>query len=149
MNSIYSTEPISEFKIRCKKVVHPWVYTLLNSKPKLPKSTSYELMQKEEQKKIVKRHHAETLLKAVCDKFKATPEIMGKKSRENACIEPRQAYYYLLRKYTSLTLREAGKSLGLRQDHSTVVNAVKRVEQAISIRDGFGLKIIEIIDALK
>ena len=56
-------------------------------------------------------------------------DILGR-GRENRSVIPRQAVCYVLRERLGWALTEIGEYVG--RDHSTVISAVSRIEQAIS-----------------
>lgn len=47
-------------------------------------------------------------------------------------VSPRHCVYYLIRKYTPLSLIEIGKYCKVPQDHTTVMNAIKAVKDGIA-----------------
>lgn len=46
-------------------------------------------------------------------------------------VLPRHCIYYMMKKYTPLSLREIGKYCNNSQDHTTVLNAIKAVKNGI------------------
>ena len=80
----------------------------------------------------------------VCESFKCERWELNAKCRAQKNIDARSAYYYFLRKFAKLTYVEISKTLQLRQDHSTIIHSVKRVENAVQVKDQFGIKILHL-----
>ena len=64
----------------------------------------------------------------VADKYQVTVQDLKSNSRQSKIILPRFSAMFLARKLTDLTTTDIGKEFGDR-DHSTVVNAVNKVEE--------------------
>jgi len=58
---------------------------------------------------------------------------IGKKSREFKYIFARACYYYLLRKFTTYSLHDIGKSIG--KNHATVINGLKQLDGMIQCKE--------------
>lgn len=75
----------------------------------------------------LRRVQPEQIVKAVCAEFKVQiSEIKGPRRHRNITV-PRQIAMYLVRELTDESLPQIGSLFGGR-DHSTVINALKRVE---------------------
>lgn len=68
------------------------------------------------------------ILTKVSDIYNVSVEDIISKSRQNKIVTPRFTAMYLIRKLTDLTTTDIGKLFGDR-DHSTVVNAINKVEE--------------------
>jgi len=68
------------------------------------------------------------IIQKVSYKFDVTPEEIKSNSRPNKIIIPRFIAMYLARKLTDMTTIDIGKYIGNR-DHSTVLNAVNKIEE--------------------
>jgi chromosomal replication initiation ATPase DnaA len=148
MREIYSKEPISAFKMNSKNIITPYSYIGLKEQPFLPKKDTFEIMTKEPTTRRGRRISPETLLTIVCREFETTPEKLGNKSREAIYVYPRHAYYYLLCSFTDMRLKSIGNSVGLRNDHATVIHARDRCRASMECGEDFGLKVKAIEDAL-
>jgi chromosomal replication initiation ATPase DnaA len=146
MIEIYTTEPVSEFKIRCKKIVHPFVFIGLKSQQNGQMIAFKERKVKELKKKCSRS--LDIILSMVTQEFSTSYSEMGEDTNQKHIVEPRHAFYYLLREYTDMSYKSIGNSLGKRQDHTTVIHACRKCEQSIKIKDEFGLRLIEIENAL-
>ena len=58
---------------------------------------------------------------------------IGKKSREFKYIFARACYYYLLRKFTTYSLHDIGRSIG--KNHATVINGLKQLDGMIQCKE--------------
>jgi len=75
----------------------------------------------------IRRVQPEQIVRAVCQEFRiAINEIKGPRRHRNITV-PRQIAMYLVRELTDESLPQIGQLFGGR-DHSTVINALKRVE---------------------
>ncbi len=83
------------------------------------------------------------IISRVAEKYTVSVEDIKSKSRQSRIVQPRFVAMYLSRNLTPLTTTEIGKEFGDR-DHSTVVNAVNKIEEDIK-RD---LELKEMIDDL-
>jgi len=66
--------------------------------------------------------------RAVCEVFSVTPTDMVSKRRARVIARPRQVAMYLCKKLTKRSLPDIGRRFGGR-DHTTVMHAVKRIDQ--------------------
>src|SRR5689334_4059531 len=64
---------------------------------------------------IKKKYTPEMLQQEVCRQFGVTLSDIETKCREMKYTFPRQAYYYLMRRFTKLTYVEIGQTLSLKQ----------------------------------
>lgn len=78
----------------------------------------------------------DNIQKIVADYFKISLVELLSKKRSNSIARPRQIAMSLARELTTYSLPEIGKSFGGR-DHSTVINAVKRVKKLIETDKNF------------
>ncbi len=69
----------------------------------------------------------ESIIKAVCDYFKLSPEQLKSKRKTADLAHARQIAMFLCRKHTSSSLKSIGEEFGGR-DHSTVIHAITVVE---------------------
>ncbi|GEM_PF-351855 len=72
----------------------------------------------------------ESIASKVGKLFHITPRSMQTRSRDKEIILPRQIVMYLARRLTGMSLQEIGKFFGGRE-HSTVLHACKKVEDAL------------------
>lgn len=75
----------------------------------------------------LRRVRPDMILKAVCQEFRVTLAEMKGPRRQRTITVPRQVAMYLVRQLTDESLPQIGSHFGGR-DHSTVINALKRVE---------------------
>lgn len=68
----------------------------------------------------------ESIINAVCDKFKMDETTLRMKTRKRPIVEARQIAMHLLYKNTKYTLAQIGWMMG-RFDHATVLHSVKTV----------------------
>jgi len=66
--------------------------------------------------------------RAVCEEFKVTLTDMVSKRRARVIARPRQVAMYLSKKLTKRSLPDIGRRFGGR-DHTTVMHAVKRIDE--------------------
>ena len=76
----------------------------------------------------VRRVTIDEIQKRVCEHFELKPLDMVSARRARAVARPRQIAMYLAKRLTTRSLPEIGRKFGGR-DHSTVIHAVRRVEQ--------------------
>ena len=88
------------------------------------------------------------IIQKVSSKFDVTPEEIKSSSRPNKIIIPRFTVMYLARRLTDMTTIDIGKEIGNR-DHSTVVNAVNKIEENIKNDIHFKEQLEDIIVELK
>lgn len=74
-------------------------------------------------------------------------DLIGKK-RTSEVTMPRQIAMYIIRETTDLSLPNIGKSFGGR-DHTTVMHAIKKVEQEMTVNPTFRHQVEELIKNLK
>lgn len=70
------------------------------------------------------------------------------KSRQSKIVTPRFVAMYLMRKLTDMTTTDIGKRFGDR-DHSTVVNAISKIEEEMNNDNDFKEQVDELIIELK
>jgi len=86
--------------------------------------------------------------RAVCEIFSLTPTDMVSKRRARIIARPRQVAMYLCKKLTKRSLPDIGRRFGGR-DHTTVMHAVKRIEQLRSEDAAFNAQIEAVETLLK
>ena len=84
--------------------------------------------------------------RAVCDVFKVTLTDMVSKRRARVIARPRQVAMYLCKKQTKRSLPDIGRRFGGR-DHTTVMHAVKRIDELRANDATFNAQ-IEAVEAL-
>lgn len=84
--------------------------------------------------------------RAVCDVFKVTLTDMVSKRRARIIARPRQVAMYLCKKQTKRSLPDIGRRFGGR-DHTTVMHAVKRIDELRANDATFNAQ-IEAVEAL-
>ena len=67
---------------------------------------------------------ARIVIEEVCDYYGTTRDTITTSCRKEEFVRPRQIIFYLIRKYTNLSLRKMGSYLGI-EDHSTVYCAIR------------------------
>ena len=88
------------------------------------------------------------ILNKVSEMYNISIEDIISKSRQSKIVMPRFVAMYLTRKLTDMTVSDIGKQFGDR-DHSTVLNAINKVEQEITKDADFKEHIDGIIAELK
>jgi chromosomal replication initiator protein len=83
-------------------------------------------------------------MQKVSRKYDVTPEEIKSNSRHSRIILPRFTAMYLARKLTDMTTTDIGKEFGDR-DHSTVVNAVNKIEENLKNNTEFKEQLEDII----
>ncbi len=86
--------------------------------------------------------------RAVCDEFRVTLTDMTSKRRARIIARPRQVAMYLSKKLTKRSLPDIGRRFGGR-DHTTVMHAVKRIEELRADDASFNAQIEAVEEALK
>lgn len=86
--------------------------------------------------------------RAVCEVFSVTPTDMVSKRRARIIARPRQVAMYLSKKLTKRSLPDIGRRFGGR-DHTTVMHAVKRIDQLRADDAGFNAQIEAVETLLK
>ncbi len=146
MKDMFSTEQPSEKKMEWKKIVTPYAYAGLTERPVIHKATT----QKTDANVVdIARTRKDLLISLVCQEFQIKPQEIGVNRRLPDIVHARHAYYYLLKRFTNMGLKEIGKSVGLRQDHTTVLHAIDKCRTEIELKTDIGLKINSIINAIK
>ncbi len=84
------------------------------------------------------------IITKISDTYNISVEDIISKSRQSKIVTPRFIAMYLIRKLTDLTTTDIGKQFGDR-DHSTVVNAINKVEEDMQNDPDFK----ELIEELK
>lgn len=87
-----------------------------------------------------------TITSSVGDFFNTNPELLKGKKRKREILVPRQVSMYLIRDLTDLPLEEIGFFFG--RDHSTVLNAIKRIKGMMESDSAFKRKVMDIRDDL-
>lgn len=78
----------------------------------------------------------ERIISVVCEHLNVSENDIKSKKRSQDIATARQVIMYLLRKYTVLSLKSVGNTVGGR-DHTTVMNGCKRVEENINKDENF------------
>jgi len=86
--------------------------------------------------------------KAVCEEFRVTLTDMTSKRRARIIARPRQVAMYLSKKLTKRSLPDIGRRFGGR-DHTTVMHAVKRIDELRAGDAAFNAQIEAVETALK
>ena len=115
------------------------ILSLLARATFIHKDLTVELVQ-ETLGKIVKDKTPEITVdhiqKIVCQHFHISPEILQSKTRKREVVQTRQLAMYLCKKYTNASLSTIGMQLG-KKDHTTVLYAIKAVEDLIETDRNF------------
>ena len=90
----------------------------------------------------------ERIQRAVCEVFSVTPTDMVSKRRARVIARPRQVAMYLCKKLTKRSLPDIGRRFGGR-DHTTVMHAVKRIDQLRADDASFNAQIEAVETLLK
>jgi len=86
--------------------------------------------------------------RAVCEVFSVTPTDMVSKRRARVIARPRQVAMYLCKRLTKRSLPDIGRRFGGR-DHTTVMHAVKRIDQLRADDASFNAQIEAVETLLK
>ena len=78
--------------------------------------------------RVTRRLTPDSILSSVCDAFHASERELRGPRRHRHVTVPRQVAMYLIRELTDASLPAIGELFGGR-DHTTVINALKRIEQ--------------------
>lgn len=90
----------------------------------------YQAIQKVE--KMKGRFTVESILQAVADFFKTTPDVIKSRSRKTETVVfPRQWAHYFSRRLTKESLFTVGAKIGY-MDHASIVHGCKCIQQRIS-----------------
>ncbi len=80
----------------------------------------------------------------VADHFSLTPQEIYSKNRSNKIAYPRQIAMYMCRRYLNMSLVDIGKAIG-GKDHTTVMHALKKIEEDISRNDASLQNVLDIL----
>jgi len=97
---------------------------------------------------LVRSMEAASIVEVICDYFSMKPEDLRKKTRKQEFVFPRHLGYYLMQKYCSnkeITLAEIGRIF--KQDHATVINGIKVINNYLYTKSARG-KMIKEVEAL-
>jgi len=83
----------------------------------------------------------------VCDRYQVRLSDLRSKRRGRSVSEPRQVIMFIARKLTNLSLQEVGDHFGGR-DHSTVLYAVRQVENRYRTDPAFAASMERMVDRL-
>ena len=86
--------------------------------------------------------------RAVCEEFNVTLTDMTSKRRARVIARPRQVAMYLSKKLTKRSLPDIGRRFGGR-DHTTVMHAVKRIDELRAADAEFNSQIETVEGVLK
>jgi len=84
------------------------------------------------------------IVEIVADHFSLTPQEIYSKNRSNKIAYPRQIAMYMCRKYLNISLTDIGKAIG-GKDHTTVMHALKRIEEDIEKNDASLQNILDVL----
>lgn len=76
--------------------------------------------------------YAEEILQIVCDYYQISASSLLSKDRFRRLVVPRHVYFYLMKKYTNMTLKNIGAYAG-KKDHTTVIHGVNQVVDLMSV----------------
>lgn len=93
-----------------------------------------------------RRLNPASITSSVAEFFGVNPNTLKGKQRKREILVPRQISMYLMRDLTNLSLEEIGSFFG--RDHSTVLNAIKRVNSMMTNDAFFKRKIIDLRESL-
>jgi len=85
----------------------------------------------------------DTIIEEAAKSFMQTPEDLKGKSRMRNTVLARHIAMYLIRKLTNLSLKDIG-SIFEDMHHTTVLTAVRKIEDKIRDDEGFSIKIRDI-----
>ncbi len=83
------------------------------------------------------------IITKISDLYNISVEDIISKSRQSKIVQPRFVAMYLTRKLTDMTTTDIGKQFGHR-DHSTVVNAINKIEEDMKNNSDFKEQIEEL-----
>lgn len=95
----------------------------------------------------INKTSTESIINAVCDKFKIDEESLSLKTRKRHIVEARQIAMHLLFHNTKLTLAEIGWMLG-RFNHSTVSHAIRTVKNLKATNRQYSARFREITNTI-
>jgi chromosomal replication initiator protein len=90
---------------------------------------------------------ARQIAQVVADYFHISFESMCGKQRDKYILMPRQIAMYLIRQETQTSLLEIGQLFGGR-DHSTVLNAIEKIDKSINVNQTLRSDIVAIRDQI-
>ncbi len=93
-----------------------------------------------------RRLNPASITSSVAEFFGVNPNTLKGKQRKREILVPRQISMYLMRDLTTLSLEEIGSFFG--RDHSTVLNAIKRINSMMGNDAFFKRKIIDLRESL-
>ncbi|MCK5034544.1 MAG: chromosomal replication initiator protein DnaA [Candidatus Sabulitectum sp.] len=93
-----------------------------------------------------RRLNPASITSSVAEFFSVNPNTLKGKQRKREILVPRQISMYLMRDLTNLSLEEIGSFFG--RDHSTVLNAIKRINSMMADDTFFKRKIIDLRESL-
>lgn len=94
------------------------------------------------------RPTVDKIQRAVAKQFGVSMEELLSKRRARAIARPRQVAMYLAKMLTTRSLPDIGRRFGGR-DHTTVIHAVKRIDQLRAVDSGLNTNIETLLDTLK
>lgn len=86
---------------------------------------------------------ADIIISQVCKYFNTSPDKIKSKKRSMDLVLPRHIAMYLIRKNTPYALLNIGKLFY--RDHTTVINAVKQIDNYYDTRNRMVIKAIDSI----
>jgi chromosomal replication initiator protein len=90
---------------------------------------------------------SQQIAQAVAEYYRISLEDMCGKQRDKHIVKPRQVAMYLIRQETQASLLEIGQLFGGR-DHSTVLHACEKIDQAVNLNPVIRREIIAIREQL-
>ncbi|MCK5786016.1 MAG: chromosomal replication initiator protein DnaA [Candidatus Sabulitectum sp.] len=93
-----------------------------------------------------RRLNASSITSAVAESFSVNPGALKGKKRKRDILVPRQVSMLLIRELTDLSLEEIGDFF--ERDHSTVLNAIKRIKLMMEDSGSFKRNILDIKNSL-
>lgn len=93
-----------------------------------------------------RRMNPSTITSAVAATFEINPEFLKGKKRKREILIPRQVAMYLIRDLTDLPLEEVGSFFD--RDHSTVLNAIKKISSMMETDSAFRRNVLDIRESL-
>lgn len=91
---------------------------------------------------------AEFIMKAVAAKYNVPVVDIRSQRRTRIVIIPRHEYCWLVQKLTTLSLPQIGKLAGKR-DHTTVLSAIRRVNERIADRSEYGIELADFMQTIQ
>lgn len=75
------------------------------------------------------------IMRVICDRFKVTQKAIKGEGRYKTVVMARQVLCYLMRRHTSLTLKEIALFVYGHTDHTTALYHVRRVSGLLHVND--------------